>query len=367
MHDPVTSKGEANHRFLCENCGANMIFDAAYGKLACTYCGHQKIVQSDGFVDERSFDDFIARGMENPQPIAKNALQVSCSSCGATITFTPPNTATSCDFCGGKIVAQPKAADPIIAPEGVLPFVVSHERVASEFAEWVASLWFAPFTLKKIAKTEDLSSIYIPYWTFDAASRTEYTGQRGTYYYVSETYTEDGETKTRRVRHTRWEPVSGQVSRQFDDVCVPATTSLPERYIKKLEPWDLDRLRSYEPAFLSGHKAQTYQVSLNNGYEKFQDIAAGVIDHDIRDDIGGDEQSVGSADTDFSNRTFKHILLPIYAGAYRFRGSVYQIVVNGRTGEVQGERPYSLTKIALTIFAIFVLVLVIGTLIGIFK
>jgi hypothetical protein len=72
---------------------------------------------------------------------------------------------------------------------------------------------------------------------------------------------------------------------------------------------------------------------------------AGVIEGDVRADIGGDEQMVQSIDTQHFDVTFKHILLPIWIAAYRFSGKIYQVVVNARTAEVQGERPYSVWKI----------------------
>jgi hypothetical protein len=54
----------------------------------------------------------------------------------------------------------------------------------------------------------------------------------------------------------------------------------------------------------------------------------------------------------------------VYAGAYRYNGKIFQIVVNGRTGEIQGARPYSFIKIALLIasilIAIFILIVVFG-------
>ena len=54
--------------------------------------------------------------------------------------------------------------------------------------------------------------------------------------------------------------------------------------------------------------------------------------------------------------TFKHLLLPVYAGACRLNQKVYQIVINGRTGEVQGDRPYSFIKIALLVLTILFVV-----------
>ena len=115
----------------------------------------------------------------------------------------------------------------------------------------------------------------------------------------------------------------------------------------------------YEPAYLAGHKAQTYQVTLEEGFEVFKQSSGAIIYNDVRQDIGGDEQRVSDVNTDYSNITFKHLLVPVYAGAYRYNNKVFQIVVNGRTGEVQGERPYSWLKIGcLAIVILFFLIII---------
>ncbi len=363
---PEINKENIN-RFLCANCGANMVFDANLGKLACPYCAHSQEIVADGTVDERDYYEFLQRGMSQLQPMAKDAMQVRCDSCGAIVNFTPPETATTCDFCGAKIVAQPKTADPLVAPEGVLPFSVPPPQAVSNYKKWLSSLWFAPSALKDMAQADKLSSIYIPYWTYDSFTQSSYDGERGEHYYETETYYENGEERQRQVRKTHWYWVAGDVSRQFDDVCIPATTSLSEKYLNKLEPWDLHELKPYEPAYLSGHKAQTYQIALDQGFEKFKKIAEGIIYSDARNAIGGDEQRVNNVSTDYQNITFKHLLLPIYAGAYRFNSKVFQIVVNGRTGEVQGERPYSWLKIGCLTVAIIGFILFIIMLIAILK
>jgi hypothetical protein len=89
-----------------------------------------------------------------------------------------------------------------------------------------------------------------------------------------------------------------------------------------------------------------------------------VIHGDVCSDIGGDEQRVHNISTSYSGITFKHLLLPVYAGAYRFNQKVYQIVVNGRTGEIQGDRPYSVWKILLLAAGLLLLVLIIALVFG---
>jgi DNA-directed RNA polymerase subunit RPC12/RpoP len=363
QENPIINKENVN-RFLCENCGANMGFDAASGGLACPYCGHKQIIEkTGGAITEKDFYSFLRPDAERLQPMALNAMQVSCETCGATVTFVPPQTAGDCDFCGGKIVAQPKSADPLVAPEGVLPFSVTSQAASGSLKSWINSRWFAPNNLKILAQPDKVGSVYIPYWTFDAETYSQYTGERGEYYYVTEHYQENGETKSRQVRHTNWFGASGAISRHFDDLYIPATKSLLPDYVKHLS-WEFNELVPYEPAYLAGHKAQTYQVSLEEGFERFKQEASGIIYSDVRHDIGGDEQQVHNVNTDYSNVTFKHLLLPVYAGAYRYNNRVFQIVVNGRTGEVQGERPYSWLKIGCLVVVLLIVLAIILAIAG---
>ena len=359
MQENPEIKKENLNRYSCPSCGADLIFDPQFGKLACPYCGHQEDIQTDSReIAEQDFQKFLRPENKQLQPLAHNAMQVSCDSCGATVTFIPPETAKQCDFCAAKIVAQPKSADPLVAPEGVLPFAVTNQAASSSLSGWINSRWFAPNDLKKFAEKDKINSIYLPFWTYDADSSTRYAGQRGEDYQERTVYRDsNGKEQESYETRTNWYSASGRVSRFFDDVHIPASISVLPDYIGSLD-WDFRELVPYEPAFLAGHKAQTYQVTLEEGFERFKVAVDSVIRSDVRSDIGGDRQQISSLTTDFSNVTFKHILLPVYAGAYRFNGKVYQIIVNGKTGEVMGERPYSSIKIGCLVISIIILIVI---------
>jgi hypothetical protein len=246
----------------------------------------------------------------------------------------------------------------------VLPFQVTVEQARDAIRKWISSRWFAPNALKRLAYQQSIGGVYLPFWTYDSHTTTLYRGQRGEHYYVDETYTEtDAQgnqvTKTRRVQKTRWYPASGSVSRWFDDVLVPATKSVASTRLTALEPWDLKLLKAYDPVFLAGFKAQRYEIDLPQGFEVAKQKMAPTIESDVRSDIGGDEQRIESLKTSYSAITFKHILLPVYIGAYRFREKVYQVLVNARTGEVTGERPYSFWKIFFFVLMILAIIAVI--------
>lgn len=353
-------------RYPCPGCAADLEFDPRAGRLKCPYCGTEAPVPAEALsrtIHEHDLHTYLTPETVHLARLAENAVEVACDSCGAITEFTPPEVAGFCPFCAAKIVAQPVAADPLIAPEGVLPFAIPKKDAVVAMKKWLGTRWFAPSALKNMARQDGIYGVYLPYWTYDAQTVSRYSGERGEHYYETERYSETDQNgrivwKERQVQKTRWYRASGTVARLFDDVLVPATRSVSELRLNGLEPWDLQALVPYEPAYLSGFKAQRYQLDLGSGNEKAQQIMSGVIHFDVLQDIGGDEQRVHSVNTDYSAETFKHLLLPVWIAAYRFKGKVFQVLINARTGEVQGERPYSLWKIAaLVLFIIAALAL----------
>jgi ribosomal protein S27E len=344
-----------------------MEFDPAQGLLKCGHCGHTEAVPaapSKG-ISSHPLDEFLARtGDAHLSPLSGQALQAQCSGCGSVVTFEPPEVAGACPFCGANIVNQPQAADPLVAPDAVLPCKVPKEDAQTQVRQWLQSRWFAPDALKKLAREEGIAGVYLPFWTYDAGTVSNYMGERGEHYYVTETYEEDDgqggtRTCTREVQQTAWYPVSGQVARSFQDVLIAASRSVAEKKLNNLAPWDLESLCPYEPAYIAGFKAQRYQVELSDGFEEAKSVMAAQIDSDVRADIGGDEQRVLQVETAYSDAVFRHLFLPVWIGAYRFRNQLFQVVVNARTGEVQGDRPYSPWKITLLVLTILVAIIVI--------
>ncbi|MEM8850166.1 MAG: primosomal protein N' (replication factor Y) - superfamily II helicase, partial [Pseudomonadota bacterium] len=124
-----------------------------------------------------------------------------------------------------------------------------------------------------------------------------------------------------------------------------------KRHTDALEPWDMSGLAPYAPQYIAGFRAEAYRVSLEDGLKEARARMDRVIQRDVRMDIGGDQQRINSMQTKLSEVTFKHVLLPVWVAAYKYRGQSYRFVVNGQTGRVQGERPYSAIKIALAVIA----------------
>jgi len=348
------------HHFPCAQCGASLEYAPGVEVLRCGHCSHENPIAAAGApIVEQDFRQTL-RELKN-SVAAHESIAIRCDSCGASYSFAAATHAGECPFCGSPVVAKTEQHREL-PPQALLPFKINRDQARSTFRQWLGSLWFAPGKLKDYARNDArLAGLYVPYWTYDAATGTNYQGERGDNYQVQETYQamENGQAvmRTRIVTKIRWRPVSGQVSRFFDDVLVLASRSLPREITERLEPWDLASLTPYQEAYLSGFRSEMYQVELEQGFERAQEIMAVTIRRDIARDIGGDHQRIHAMDTRYGEISFKHILLPVWMSVFRFRDKIYRFVVNGRTGEVQGERPYSPWKIA---FAILLAALVIG-------
>jgi predicted RNA-binding Zn-ribbon protein involved in translation (DUF1610 family) len=342
---------EAEHRFPCGTCGSDLRFDPATRQLVCDHCGNTEPI-NDGWARHTSLRelDFRAAVEERLSEIDIEETRTStCPSCGAIIEFDEQVHARECPFCATPVVAG-TGVSRHIKPGGLAPFELDEGTARKAMADWLGRLWFAPNGLQAYArKGRRLSGIYVPYWTFDARTRTEYAGQRGTVYTEMRTVVRDGKRQSVPVTKVRWRPVRGRVARAFDDVLVLASRSLPKKHTDALLPWDMTRLVPYAPEYLAGFRAEAYQIELPDSWTEAREIMDRMIERDVRFDIGGDRQQIDRMNTRVSDVTFKHVLLPVWVAAYRFRGQSYRFVVNGQTGRVQGERPWSAWKIALAV------------------
>ena len=363
---PPPPTPEEEHRFPCPQCGADYRFDPAAGRLVCDFCGHTEAIEGAPAPHAahpqaiRELDFRAALEARLPQAETQEVRTTSCPNCGARLEFDGDIHSKDCPFCATPVVVD-TGTTRVIKPRGVLPFALDEASARKEMTDWLGRLWFAPNGLQDYArKGRRMQGIYVPYWTFDAQTESRYAGMRGTIYYVTTTVMQDGKPKQVRQQKIRWRPVSGRVARFFDDVLVLASRALPKRYTDALEPWDLAALEPYRPDFLAGFRAEGYQVELLEGYEEARMRMDRVIERDVKFDIGGDAQQITSVDTAVSDVTFKHILLPVWLAAYKYRGRTYRFVVNGRTGRVQGERPWSGWKIALAVGLGLILAGVVG-------
>ncbi len=338
----------------CESCGAKLTFNPGTQSLKCQYCDHTMEIEgaTDAAQEAQKEIDLLAyidHEEQSEDQVEKHV--VHCTGCGAENELAGNEQANQCPFCDTPIVIEQAKTVKKIKPKGLLPFKVERKEAKAAFNTWLSKLWFAPNKLKQQRTQHNaFEGVYLPYWTYDCDTSSLYSGKRGEHYYVTVQGTNsEGKSVSRQERRTRWYSAQGRVRCLFDDVLVPATESLPRDKLNALEPWDLPQLVDYQDQYLAGYRSETYHIGLKRGYGIAKKIMDGRIRDEVKRDIGGDEQVIHSVHTSYTDATFKHILLPVWVSAYRYQDKLYQILVNARTGEVQGERPWSWVKITFAV------------------
>ena len=354
-----------NNTLQCNNCGATLHFAPGTHHLQCTYCGSaNEIADTDNSpIVSFGYQDFLAS--QQGVGLTQMANIVSCKNCGATTTLPPEVNSDDCAFCASPLVISEAEHKSITKPHYILPFLVPQPQALESFRVWLKKLWFAPSGLSKIVggDASQFKGVYIPHWSYDATTVSDYTGSRGEYYYVTETYTENvnGEdvVRTREVRNTAWYAASGRVEVNFNDMLISASNSLPQQVASRLEPWKLDSLVHYNEQYVSGFRSELFQINAEKGLEEAKNRMAPSIRDFIVADIGGDEQRIDDVVTNYYNLGLKYLLLPAWISAYKYNNKLYHFTVNACTGEVVGERPYSAGKIALAVIAGIILIIII--------
>ena len=356
----------ASNTLPCTDCGAALNYQPGAGMLVCPYCGTENQIEGSGQQTSpwgektgsgpeiRELDYLAALNDALDDAVIEETATIKCPGCAAEVSLDSETLADDCPFCATPLAREESHSHRHPKPQGVLPFAFDERDAKQKMADWLGSLWFAPNSLKKFAEAgRPLSGVYLPHYTYDAVGDANYTGQRGDAYYVTRTRTVmvDGksQTETYQERRINWKNVSGHVRHAFDDVLVQASDTMgPASQAAEYggRSWDLAALEPYRTDYLAGFRAEAPGVSLEEGYNRANALMEQTLVRDVKFDIGGDEQRISSMNSRYSNITFKHVLLPVWLASYRWNNKPFRVVVNGRTGQVAGERPYSWWKIA---------------------
>ncbi len=350
----LQSPNSQGNEFRCNQCGAEMTYDAAAQLMRCNHCDNTRpvgVAEGTQNIVEYNLEDGLAKAAE--RGFGTPVKTTMCKECGATVSFGENVTSTKCDFCDSSQVLEQEANRNVIRPESLVPFQVDESSATGKFSSWIKGLWFRPNDLKHRAKVKDMAGVYVPYWTFDTNVDSDWTAQAGYYYYETEHYIdEEGNAQEKRVQKIRWEPAWGSRSDFHDDVLICASKGLPDNLAKKLRTFNTAQLVTYDPQYLSGWKAEEYAVELNDGWTDAVGQIEAIQHQRCSGDVPGDTQQSLNVANRFRDETFKHVLLPIWISAYRYKDEVYRFLVNGQTGEVTGKAPYSVIKIVLFIMLI---------------
>ena len=330
----------------CPNCAGTLVYDPETKGILCNFCGYTKAMptaQELSPVEEMNFEEAKSRASYD---WGTNKKSVICQSCSGVSIYDSLETAAICPFCGSTNI-MPAQANDSIAPGGVCPFEIPLKSAGSLFSRWLKSRIFTPSAAKKQAKPEAFKGIYLPYWTFDAMTHSDFTGQAG--------YDKRVKRGDQWETVTDWKPVAGSYDEFIDDQLIVGSKRHENSGIRKAEPFDFTKLVPYNPELIAGFVAERYSIGLDEAWNGAQRMIEQRLEYSIQGHIRerwhADRASRVSFKTKFSQMTYKYILVPVWISSFMYKGKNYQFVVNGQTGKVGGKAPISALRVAIAILA----------------
>ena len=348
--EPIEAQSQS---FQCPRCGGRMIFSTLSLQLSCEYCGYQEMGESTA--DEPQAPGSVADRAEQvldfvmPTTLAHHWSQaqqhLSCERCGALSLLPPGFKTTQCPYCGSNQLVESAEQEEIVDPQLIAVMQIDEKQAKRLAGSWLGKGLLSPDSLPGASRTLLLRPGYYSFWTFDGLLEVKWSCEVG-----------EGSGNQKR-----WMPVSGAESRFFNDVLVPGMKAISLQDVKGLQPFDLQDVAAFKPEYLAGWPTVLYDCSLTDAslvgrefiFKQLKPQMAELIE------VGREKRNLSLGGHSWSGMTFKHILLPLWVGAYQFQGQEYRLMINGQTGKVTGARPRDSLKLALMIvILIFVLVLI---------
>lgn len=337
--------------YTCPQCGASMAYDIASGGLHCSHCGYEELPEVNKVGKSAEQFEFTLETLEQVNyGWGVERLDLECQNCGARVSISSEQMTHTCAFCGSNKVILSCSQQDFFRPRYLIPFQVKPDTCQEIVTKWLSGHWMTPAALKSLVNLQTFSEIYLPYWTFDSETSAKWQAEVG--HPEAERYYDpsDRTWKTRTKINWRWE--SGSVHLKIDDLLVTGTRRVSSRHLLAIQNYNLHALVTFDPGFLAGMRAQSYDVSLEAAWEVARQEMREKTRQACRKQASTSLIRNFRMDMDFNDETWRFILMPIFLAAYKYDGKVYQVLVNGQTGTISGQRPVDWAKVWLVIAAL---------------
>jgi ribosomal protein S27AE len=335
VYAPAPEELTAERRtFKCPRCGASTAYSATTATLSCAYCGYTETPEGPVVGRAAQEAEFRVDTLEREERgWGLERREIFCESCGADISLEPTDLATTCPFCASnRVVVREETHSDLLRPGFLIPFGVSRDSAERSLRRWMTKGWMHPRDLVRAAASAHLTGVYLPFWTFSAQLDTSWKAEVGR---KRTRTTLSGERKT----EIKWEWRSGRLDLRIDDMLTPGSNRISLLLLERLYPFDLSALSVYDPAYLAGWRAQAYDVGLRPAWDEARVWMREKAKEAVRQDINSRHVRNMGMTVDMKDERWRYVLLPVFLVAYRLRGRAYQVMINGQTGRIAGQKP----------------------------
>lgn len=250
----------------------------------------------------------------------------TCTSCGAELSITGVETSSFCAYCGQPTIVFSRM-EKTAMPDHIIPFNVTKDEALKSIRAKLQKGIFVPNEVKNF-EVERLRGIYIPYWLYDAHFEDSM---------VIRTRVKSGKTTV-----TRYYRVNSDCNVYYYPV--DASRRLNDNLSKKLEPYDYNGIRPFNPAYMSGFYADRFDMDADTMAMNSMFRVQQLVYEKAKKKVPGSPSGITDSYPVYHVKKQYYTLLPAWFMTFRYEGVPYTILVNGQNDKVVGAVPYSKKK-----------------------
>ena len=316
--------------YKCPYCGGGIEFEASAQRMQCPFC--DAVFDREAILEmEKEQKNAGKDGEENRNDAAGEADYYVCSACGGEIIAGPNTAATRCPYCDNPVLLNRRLQGKW-EPELIVPFRVTKRAAVTVLKRFTSEKPLVPKLFSNENHLEEMQSVYVPFWIYDAAYHADIT--------YSATKTRSWSDRKYDYTETSYFRVARAGTVRFRNVPVDASSRMPDDLMDSLEPFRLEDAVPFQREYLAGYLADKYDVDpelcMNRAHTRMQNTAKGVFRNTAK---GYDTLRESSEESRYLDIRPRYALLPVWLLRTEWEGKKYLFAMNGQTGKFIGELP----------------------------
>ena len=336
----------------CPCCGGSLKFEASLQKVKCEYCDTEyevsdlKELNASSNTIEENTEWETATTDEFSESDSLNVYL--CETCGGEVMCDENTTSTTCPYCGNPVLLKGRLTGGL-KPNYIIPFKLEKDAAKDNLGKYFKGKILLPNDFKKLNEVKEVTSLYVPYWIFDASvNGMAHFGATKRRTWTDSNY---------RYTETRYYKVIRGGNIAFEHLPVDASKKMDDKMMESIEPFNFSEAKDYNNAYIVGYAADKYDVSKEETFERANvRIKEGTVDA-FRSTIHGySTVTFENANINYESNSAAYAMYPVWTLNSEYKEKKFQFAMNGQTGKIVGNLPISGIKSFLWFFFSFLLI-----------
>ncbi len=344
----------------CPSCNASINYNPKDKNWVCEYCG-SKFTLEQLEENEKNFKETnvnnskelkkekeVKKESDDNQEIEMD--EYYCEDCGARIVADKNTAATFCVYCKNTAILKSRLTEKF-SPSKIIPFTKTKEEAIEAFKKVGKGRFLMPKEFSDSKNIKEITGVYVPFWLYTCKMNGNVDGKG--------TRVTSWSTSDYLYTKTDTYSVSRNGNYSFEKIPVDGSVRFNDAVMNSIEPFNYEELTNFSYSYLSGFLAEKYDVEKDEAKKITIDRAKSTCLSDLETKIrtsGYNTFVPTKKDTKIDEEVIDYVLLPVWMLNIKYNEKIYTFAMNGQTGKMIGDIPYSKKKMVLFWILLFIVI-----------